>query len=42
MNKKDSWLFWWTLYLAVSSSYLRLDYSLYAYHLNLFPVHLKL
>lgn len=18
MNKKDSWLFWWTLYLAVS------------------------
>ncbi|KAL9305534.1 Golgi apparatus membrane protein-like protein ECHIDNA [Arabidopsis thaliana] len=25
MNKKDSWLFWWTLYLAVSISYLTLQ-----------------
>lgn len=28
MNKKDSWLFWWTLYLAVSISYLTLQCSI--------------
>lgn len=32
MNRKDSWLFWWTLYLNVSSNWMAVAYNPYRTH----------